>query len=87
MRAHANAVEYLPIGLILLLLVELNQARPLLVHVLGATLVGGRVLHAIGLSKNAGISPGRTLGMIFSLLAILAMAMLLLWQYTTAAMG
>lgn len=84
-RTHANAVEYLPIGLILLLLVELNQTQPLLVHAFGTTLVAGRVLHAIGLSKTANISPGRALGMVLSILAIVAMAVLLLWQYAVAA--
>ena len=80
-RAHANAVEYLPIGLILLLLVELNQTQPVLVHVFGACLLLGRLLHALGLSKTSGVGAGRALGILLTLLAIVAMAVFLLWQY------
>lgn len=81
-RAHANAVENLPLGLVLLLLVELNQTQPLLVHVFGITLILGRVLHAWGLSRSSSTSPGRLIGMLLSMLAIVAMAVLLLWQFT-----
>lgn len=81
-RAHANAAEVLPLGLILLLLVELNQTQPLLVHVFGITLILGRVLHAWGLSRSSSTSPGRLIGMLLSMLAIVAMAVVLLWQFT-----
>lgn len=80
-RAHANAVENLPLGLILLLLVELNQTQPLLVHGFGIALILGRVLHAWGLSKSSSTSPGRMFGMGLNLLVVLAMAALLLWQF------
>jgi len=48
-RAHSNAVEYIPIALMLLFMLELNGAPKLLVHILGITLLIGRVLHATGL--------------------------------------
>ena len=80
-RAHANAAETLPIGLLLLLLVELNQTQPLIVHLFGITLIVGRLLHAWGLSRYAGTSPGRLIGMVLTLLAMLGMALLLIWQY------
>jgi len=48
-RAHSNAVEYIPIALMLLLMLELNGAPKLLVHILGITLLIGRVVHAMGL--------------------------------------
>ncbi len=79
-RVHANAVEYLPLGLILLFLVEWNQTLPLLVHCFGIALIVGRILHAIGLSRSSGSSPPRLIGMLLTLLTILAMAVLLLWQ-------
>lgn len=79
-RAHANAVEYLPLGLILLFLVEWNQTQPLLVHGFGIALILGRILHALGLSRSSGTSPSRLIGMSLTLLTILAMAVLLLWQ-------
>ena len=84
-RAHANAVEYLPIALILLLLLELNQTQPLLVHAFGITLLAGRVLHAAGLSRTSKVSIGRAVGIVLSILVLVAMAALLLWQYVIAA--
>jgi uncharacterized membrane protein YecN with MAPEG domain len=78
-RAHANAVEYLPLALLQLLLLELLALAPLWLHVLGASLVLGRVVHAIGLSRTGGASPERLAGMLLTLLAMLAMAVLLLY--------
>ncbi|MGZ5044630.1 MAG: MAPEG family protein [Methylobacter sp.] len=48
-RAHSNAVEYIPMALMLLLMLELNGAPKMLIHILGATLLIGRILHAMGL--------------------------------------
>ncbi|MGA7439495.1 MAG: MAPEG family protein [Luteibacter sp.] len=80
-RAHGNAIEYIPIGLILLLLLELNQTLPLLLHVFGIVLVVGRIAHAVGLSGTPGMSAGRALGAALTLLVLLAMALMLIWQY------
>lgn len=80
-RAHANASEYLPIALILLLLLELCQTRPALLHLFGIVLIVARVLHAIGLSAKSGYSLGRFLGAAITIVVILAMALLLLWQF------
>lgn len=80
-RAHGNAAEYVPIALILLLILELNQTVPLLLHVFGIALVAARVLHAVGLSRTPGTSPGRIFGAGLTLLVIAAMAAMLIWQY------
>lgn len=80
-RAHGNAIEYVPVGLILLLVLELNQTLPLLLHVFGIALVVGRVVHAMGLSATPGMSAGRAVGAALTLLVLVAMALMLLWQY------
>ncbi|MCB1578371.1 MAG: MAPEG family protein, partial [Xanthomonadales bacterium] len=80
-RAHGNAIEYLSIGLILLLLVEMNQTQPLLVHSFGIALLVGRVMHAVGLSRSSGPSFGRVGGMILTLTVLGCMAALLIWQF------
>ncbi|MEO8011464.1 MAG: MAPEG family protein [Dokdonella sp.] len=80
-RVHANAIEYLPIALILLLIVELNQTQPMIVHVAGITIVLGRILHASGFSRSSGTSSGRIVGTLLTLLVIIALSLLLLWQY------
>lgn len=79
-RVHANAVEYVPFALLLLLILELNQTQPLLIHVFGCLLIAGRVVHAYGLSHSAGVSPGRAFGMVLTWGTIAAMALLLIWQ-------
>jgi len=46
MAAQANALEYLPIGLLLLFLLEFNGSPLLVVHALGILLLVGRLIHA-----------------------------------------
>lgn len=84
-RAHANALENLPLALLLLLLLELNQTQPLWLHVFGIVLIVGRILHAFGLSGSSGNSFGRFAGTGVTWLAMLGMALLLLWQWFVIA--
>ena len=79
-RAHANATEYLPIALLLLLLLDLGQTPPLWLHAFGVVLIVGRVLHAIGLSQTSGPSLGRMVGTALTWGVMLVMAGLLLWK-------
>lgn len=80
-RAHANATEYLPIGLLLLLLLETSQTQAWLLHGIGLCLIVGRILHAWGLSRSSALSFGRAAGIVLTLLAIVLAALVLLWQY------
>ena len=80
-RVHGNFVEYVPIALVLLLVLELNGTSPLVLNVLGGGLFAGRLLHAFGLSTNTGTSPGRFIGTVLTWLAILAASGLALWRY------
>jgi len=73
-RAHANAVEYLPIGLLLLLLLELGQGPAWLVHLLGSLFIIGRLIHANGVSKA--IITRRIIGMQFTIWLMIIMAVL-----------
>lgn len=50
-RVHANFVEYVPLALLLLFFAEYQGLSGWLVHLLGAALLLGRVLHAYGVSK------------------------------------
>lgn len=80
-RAHANAVENVPMALLLLLLLELTQLDGTLVHGFGIVLLVARLLHAFGLSRNAGTSFGRLAGTGLTWLAMLAMCVLLLYRW------
>ena len=76
-RAQGNCIEYLPLGLLLLLLLELEQTSPTALHACGITLVLARAAHAWGLSRHGGVSPGRFAGTALTMGVLLAMAGLL----------
>lgn len=63
-RVHGNAIETMPIALLLMLGYELGGGAPWLLQVCGATLMASRVLHAAGLTRTSGASAGRFLGSI-----------------------
>jgi len=73
-RTHANAVEYIPIALMLLLTLELNGAPKILIHILGVTLLVGRILHAMGLSSKD--LRKRVLGMRITIYLLIGLAIL-----------
>ncbi len=73
-RAHANAVETIPLGLIGLLALASVGATPWVIHALGITLSIGRALHAYGLSNTEGTSFGRMVGMLLTMVALLLIA-------------
>lgn len=51
-RVHANFSEYVPLTLILLAFLELQNANPVILHTLCLLLLVGRFLHAYGLSQE-----------------------------------
>lgn len=70
-RVHGNFSEYVPIALFLILLLELNQSSAWLLHGLGIAILFGRLLHAMGLDKSAGVTMYRTIGMVLTFLTII----------------
>ncbi len=80
-RVHANAVEYLPLALLLLLVLELQHTAALWLNVFGIALIVARALHAFGLSASSGYSFGRGVGTVLTWLVMLAMLGVALWHY------
>ena len=76
-RVQANFVEYVPLALILIALLEAAGTRGWLVHLFGMALFVGRAAHAFGLSTNEGRSPGRGIGMVLTWAVMLAAAIAL----------
>lgn len=71
-RAHGNAVEWVPLGLVLLLVIELSGAGSrFTLHLAGGTLLLGRVLHAAGFYGKNKLSVA---GAALTYLDLLAMA-------------
>ncbi len=73
-RVQGNFVEYVPIALLMLLLLELSGLAAVWLWGFGGALLTARILHAYGLSGSAGTSPGRALGALLTFAVILAMA-------------
>ncbi|MGZ5009265.1 MAG: MAPEG family protein [Methylobacter sp.] len=73
-RAHSNALEYIPIALMLLFMLEFNGAPKLLIHILGVILLAGRILHAIGLPAKD--FKKRVLGMQITIYLLIGLAVL-----------
>jgi uncharacterized membrane protein YecN with MAPEG domain len=61
-RAHGNFIENVPTFLIGLLLLELMIGSGLWVLVMGAVVVVARLSHAIALMANSGVTAGRLIG-------------------------
>ncbi len=80
-RRHANFIEYVPIALILMALVELNGGSKTWVHALGAVLIVARLVHPFGLDAKNLNKWQRIAGTAATLLVIAAAAVTLLWQY------
>lgn len=77
-RVHANFSEYVPIGLILIYLLETLYALPLLVHLLGLSLLIGRLSHAYGVSQIKEDFRFRMVGVILTFAVISVAAITLL---------
>ena len=76
-RAHGNYIENAPLMLIGLLAVAFMNGSPILLHVLGAAYLIGRVLHALAMAGTMG--QGRLIGTVLSLLVYLVMGLYLLY--------
>jgi len=70
--AQSNAAQYIPFALLLLLMLEINQAHSLLLHLLALMLLSGRIIHARGLLK--GLLPWRVRGMQLTLFMLIGSA-------------
>jgi uncharacterized membrane protein YecN with MAPEG domain len=79
-RIHGNTAEYVPIGVVLMGLYELDGGLPLLLHVTGIALIAGRLLFAWGLWSTATPGFGRSAGTGLTWLTIVALAVLNFWQ-------
>jgi uncharacterized membrane protein YecN with MAPEG domain len=70
MRRHANFIEFVPLTLILIGLLELNGVGSTAIHALGAGLVFARVCHAVGFRTDDSLKALRPIGAIGSTLVL-----------------
>ena len=79
-RVHANFVEYVPLSLLMLLLLEQQGGPTGLIHGFGMALVFSRLLHAYGLGRSSGYSFGRFYGTLGTWLVMIGLAAVLIWR-------
>ncbi|WP_414148603.1 MAPEG family protein [Erwinia sp. BNK-24-b] len=73
-RIHGNAVEYIPLALLLLVVMEMNGADMWMLHLSGLFFFLGRVLHSYGMRTSTLL--WRKNGMIITMLSLLTMIIL-----------
>ena len=86
-RRHGNFVEYVPFALVLMALIEANGGSALFLHVVGVLLLVCRIAHAMGLRHDKVATPLRAVGAGGTLLLLLALGAMALWQSLTAIAG
>lgn len=85
-RVHGNFSEYVPLGLLMLALLEMAATPTTLLWTFGIVLLLARVLHAIGLGGSAGYSFGRFSGALLTFAILAAMALYGIWRFVAGAM-
>lgn len=61
-RLHANAIEYIPIALVLMAIYEINGGWHWALHVIGIALVAGRLIQTAGMWTTDVAGNGRRIG-------------------------
>lgn len=79
-RLHGNAIEYVPLGLVLMLAYEINSGSSLALHIAGIALITGRLVQTWGMWGTEVPGPARGTGQTLTWLAIAGLAVLILWQ-------
>lgn len=77
LRIHGNAMEFLPIALVLLLLMEMNGALTWMVHLCGLFLIVGRLMQYYGFKEH--LVSWRRSGLSATLCALALMVLANLW--------
>ena len=79
-RGHANFVEYVPLALLMMAVLELSRYSIYVLHALGILLLIARVLHGYAFSFAAHSGFGRRVGAALTLLVLVIEAVLCLYQ-------
>jgi uncharacterized protein len=74
MRVHGNFLENAVLAIGGLIMLAVIGAPAWSVHSVGISMIIGRILHAVGISRNSGASFGRVAGMILTYTSLLCAA-------------
>lgn len=85
-RVHANFCEYVPLALLLMYFLEAHTDTRGAMHAFGIALLLGRVLHAIGVSRDPEDLRWRVAGVVLTFAVIVLCAAALLWHAARLAL-
>jgi hypothetical protein len=80
-RRHGNFMEWVPLALLLIALLEMSGVSKLTIHSLGAGLVAARIFHAAGLQANTMQGIGRLVGAAGTALIVVVTSVWLLVRF------
>lgn len=80
MRRHGNFAEHVPLIIVLMAIVEINEGSPVFLHVVGIALIICRVAHPLGLRHDRVQAPLRLIGAVGTSLVTIALGLMALWQ-------
>jgi uncharacterized membrane protein YecN with MAPEG domain len=86
-RVHQNFLEYVPIALILMGVIEINGGSTTFLHVFGIVLIISRIAHSVGLKHDNMGHPGRIIGAGGTALISLVAAGYALWMVVRPMMA
>ena len=86
-RVHQNFLEYVPMAIILMGVIELNGGNTTFLHVFGVVLIVSRIAHAIGLKHDDMAHPGRAIGAGGTALISVVAALYALWMVVGPMLG
>lgn len=83
-RAHANFVEYVPLSVLMIGYLEIQGLGNLWLHILGGSLLLGRLMHGYAFAFTDHSPIGRSGGIALTLLSMAAAAGLCVWMGVAA---
>lgn len=84
-RAHANFIEYIPLALFAMALLEWQGLNDIYLYIFGASLLAGRVLHRKGIAE--GKLRARIIGMMLTLTPLIFSSVFLLVVWAVSVLG
>ena len=82
-RAHGNLIEYAPLALILLALLEMQNLSDSMLHLCGALFFLARISHAYGVTISRESTPYRLVGAVGTWLIMLIMSIVGIYIYVS----
>jgi uncharacterized membrane protein YecN with MAPEG domain len=75
-RLHANAIEYIPLALLLMAIYEINGGWHAALHAIGIALIAGRLIQTAGMWSTEMPGIGRRIGQALTWASFAALALL-----------